>query len=137
MAHHIQTGRAGRRGFTFVELMVVMAIIVIIISMAIPIYQRSIIRAKESVLSNNLFTLRTCIDNYTYDKQKAPQTLQDLVTEGYLRAIPVDPMNNNSTDWRITMEDATQSVSQQEPGIWDVHSNSDQKGSDGRPYSEW
>ena len=125
------------RGFTFVELMVVITIIVILITMAIPIYNRAIIRAKESVLRNNLFTLRTTIDNYTYDKQKAPQTLQDLVGEGYLRAVPADPMNNNSTDWRITMEDATQSVNQQEPGIWDVHSNSDKTGLDGVPYSEW
>src|SRR6516225_4457440 len=82
----------GRRGFTFVELMVVVTIIVILVSMAIPIYNRSIVRAKESVLKNNLFTLRTCIDNYTYDKQKAPQQLQDLVSEGYLQKIPMDPM---------------------------------------------
>ena len=70
------------RGFTFVEMMVVVTIMVILISMAIPIYQRSIVRAKESVLKNNLFTMRTVIDNYSYDKGKAPQTLQDLVTEG-------------------------------------------------------
>src|SRR5882672_8074276 len=81
-----------RRGFTFVELMVVITIIVILISMAIPIYNRSIIRAKESVLANNLYTLRTVIDQYTYDKQKAPQQLQDLVSEGYLQKIPFDPM---------------------------------------------
>jgi general secretion pathway protein G len=137
MEQSIPIGKARRRGFTFVELMVVITIIVILITMAIPIYNRAIIRAKESVLRNNLFTLRTTIDNYTYDKQKAPQTLQDLVGEGYLRAVPADPMNNNSTDWRITMEDATQSVNQQEPGIWDVHSNSDKTGLDGVPYSEW
>src|SRR5437763_12595629 len=83
---------AARRGFTFVELMVTVTIIVILISMAIPIYNRSIIRAKESVLMNNLSTLRQCIDNYTYDKQKAPQTLQELVSEGYLQKIPIDPM---------------------------------------------
>ena len=81
--------RASRRGFTFVELMVVITIIVILVTMAIPIYQRSITRAKESVLKNNLFTLRTVIDNYTYDKEKAPQSLQDLVSEGYLRQITV------------------------------------------------
>lgn len=117
--------------------MVVISIIVILISMAIPIYNRSIIRSKESVLRNNLYTLRTVIDNYCYDKAKCPQSLQDLVTEGYLRAIPADPMNNNSTDWRTEMEEATQSVNQNEPGIWEVHSNSDKSGLDGRPYSEW
>jgi general secretion pathway protein G len=134
----MRTGRsARRRGFTFVELMVVVTIIVILISMAIPVYTRSIIRSKESVLRNNLTTLRTVVDNYTYDKGKAPQSLQDLVTEGYLRAIPTDPMNNYSTDWRTVMEDATQSASQSEPGIWDVHSGSDKNSLEGTPYSEW
>lgn len=137
MEHPIQTGsRNLRRGFTFVEMMVVVTIIVILISMAIPIYNRAIIRSKESVLHNNLYTLRTVIDNYSYDKAKAPQSLQDLVSEGYLRAVPIDPMTN-STDWRIVMEDASQSVSQSEPGIWDVHSGSDKTGLDGRPYADW
>jgi general secretion pathway protein G len=125
------------RGFTFVELMVVMAIIVVLITMAIPVYQKSIIRAKESVLKNNLFTMRTVIDNYTYDKQKAPQTLQDLVTEGYLRQIPTDPMTNSNQDWRVIMEDATQAVNQDMPGIFDVRSGSDKISLDGTPYSDW
>ena len=125
------------RGFTFVELMVVMAIIVVLITMAIPVYQKSIIRAKESVLKNNLFTIRTVIDNYTYDKQKAPQSLQDLVTEGYLREIPVDPMIASSQGWKVIMEDATQAVSQDSPGIFDVRSGSDKLGLDGTPYADW
>jgi general secretion pathway protein G len=123
-------------GFTFVELMVVIAIIVILISMAIPIYSRSIMRAKESVLKNNLFTLRTVIDNYTYDKQKAPQSLQDLVTDGYLREIPMDPITGSNQTWKIVMEDATQSVNQSEPGIFDVQSGSDKMGLNGTPYSD-
>src|SRR5579863_3542235 len=90
------TDRRRMRGFTFVELMVVITIIVILITMAIPIYQKSIIRAKESVLHTNLATLRQVIDNYTYDKEKAPQSLQDLVSDGYLRAIPVDPMTGTN-----------------------------------------
>ena len=104
--------------------------------MAIPIYQKSIIRAKESVLHNNLFTLRTVIDNYTYDKEKAPQSLQDLVSEGYLRKVPIDPMTGTN-DWRLIMEDATQSVNQSEPGIFEVQSTSNKTGLDGRPYSEY
>ena len=125
------------RGFTFVELMVVMAIIVVLITMAIPVYQKSIIRAKESVLKNNLFTIRTVIDNYTYDKQKAPQSLQELVTDGYLREIPVDPMTASSQGWRIIMEDATQAVNQDSPGVFDVRSGSDKLGLDGTPYADW
>ena len=123
-------------GFTFVELMVVITIIVILISMAIPIYSRSITRAKESVLKNNLFTLRTVIDNYTYDKQKAPQALQDLVSDGYLREIPMDPITASNQTWKIIMEDATQSVNQSEPGIFDVLSGSDKTGLSGIPYSD-
>jgi general secretion pathway protein G len=105
--------------------------------MAIPIYQRSIIRTKESVLRSNLFTLRTVIDNYTYDKAKAPQSLQDLVNEGYLRGVPVDPMTGSNQTWKIVMEDATQSVNQTEPGIFDVKSGSDKTSLDTTPYAEW
>ena len=132
-------GRAMKRlrGFTFVELMVVVTIMVILISMAIPIYNRSIIRAKESVLKNNLFTLRTVIDNYTYDKQKAPPQLQDLVSEGYLQKIPIDPMTGSNQSWRTVMEDASQSVSQTEPGIFDVNSGSDKMALDGTAYRDW
>lgn len=139
MAPHIPSGKQRNRlrGFTFVELMVVVTIIVILITMAIPVYQKSIVRAKESVLKNNLFTLRTVIDNYTYDKEKAPQNLQDLVTDGYLKTLPLDPMTGSNQTWKTIMEDATQSVNQAEPGIWDIRSGSDKMGLDGIPYSEW
>jgi len=130
-------GRPARAGFTMIELMIVMAIVTIIISVAVPLYQKSIIRAKESVLKNNLFTMRVVIDEYTYDKQKAPQTLQDLVSEAYLRQIPVDPMTRLATTWRVIMEDAMSSVNQNEPGIFDVRSGSDQMSLEGTPYSEW
>ena len=89
------------------------------------------------MLHNNLMTLRTVIDEYTYDKQKAPQALQDLVQEGYLREVPKDPITDSNTTWRIVMEDAAQSVNQTEPGIFDVHSGSDKMSLDGTPYSEW
>jgi general secretion pathway protein G len=135
------SGRARRAmkrlgGFTFVELMVVITIMVILITMAIPIYNRSIIRAKESVLKNNLFTMRTVIDQYSYDKGKAPQNLQDLVTEGYLQKLPVDPMTGNNQTWRTVMEEASQSVSQSEPGIFNVYSGSDKMSLDGTAYSD-
>ena len=117
--------------------MIVMAIISIIVSIAVPLYQKSVIRAKESVLKNNLFTMRTVIDEYTYDKQKAPQSLQDLVSEGYLRQVPIDPMTGSSSSWKVVMEDAMTSVNQTEPGIFDVRSGSDQTSLEGTPYSEW
>jgi general secretion pathway protein G len=129
--------RGRTRGFTLVELMIVMTIVTVIMAMAVPMYQKAIVRAKESVLKNNLFTLRTLIDEYTFDKAKAPQTLDDLVREGYLRQVPVDPMTGSNQSWRIIMEDAMASVNQMEPGIFDVRSGSDQTSLEGTSYSEW
>ena len=126
-----------RLGFTLVELMIVMAIIAILISIAIPVYNRAITRARESVLKNNLFTMRTVIDEFTYDKGKAPQNIQDLVSEGYLRQIPVDPMTGSSDSWKVIMEDALTAVNQTEPGIFDVRSGSDKTSLEGTPYAEW
>lgn len=136
MERPIRNGRS-RAGFTMIELMIVMAIVVILVSIAVPLYQKSVVRANESVLKNNLFTLRTVIDEYTYDKQKAPQSLEDLVREGYLREVPIDPMTKSNTTWKVIMEDALQSVNQTEPGIFDVRSGSDKISLDGTPYSEW
>ena len=107
------------------------------VSIAVPIYTKAILRTRESVLRNNLFSIRTVLDEYTYDEQKAPQTLQDLVSEGYLKEIPIDPIVGNNQAWRIIMEQAMQSVSQTEPGIFDVKSGSDAKSLEGTPYSEW
>jgi general secretion pathway protein G len=128
--------KRARRGFTFVEMMVVISIIVILVSVAIPIYQKSILRSREAVLHSNLNTLRQVIDNYTYDKEKAPQSLDVLVSEGYLKRVPLDPVANTD-HWTLVMEDATQAVNQSEPGIFDIHSTSDKIGLDGTPYSTW
>ena len=131
--------RSGKRsrGYTLIELVIVMAIISILVSIAVPLYQKSLLRTKESLLKNNLFTLRTVIDEYTFDKQKAPQTLQDLVNEGYLRAVPVDPITGSDQSWKLIIEDALTSVNQTDPGIFDVRSGSDQKSLEGTPYSDW
>lgn len=125
------------RGFTMIELMIVMTVVTILISMAVPYYQKTLIRSKESLLKNNLFTMRTVIDEFTIDKGKAPQSLQDLVTEGYLRSVPVDPMTQTDSEWRIIMEDGQNSVSQSEPGIFDVRSGSDKTSLEGTPYGDW
>ena len=129
--------RRARRGFTLIELMVVMAIVSVLLAIAVPIYQKSIVRAKESVLRNNLFTLRSMLDEYTVDKQKAPETLQDLVSEGYLRQIPQDPITVSDQTWRTVMEETPVGGGSSSPGIFDVHSGSDKTCLDGTPYADW
>ena len=129
--------RRTQRGFTLIELMVVMAIISILLAIALPIYSKSIVRAKESVLRNNLFTLRTMIDEYTIDKQKAPETLQDLVSDGYLRQVPQDPITGSDQTWRLIMEDTPVGGSTSSPGVFDVRSGSDKTALDGTAYSDW
>ncbi len=139
MERPIRNGKsAGSQcGYTLIELIIVMAIISVLVSIAVPIYQKSLLRTKETLLKNNLFTLRTVIDEYTFDKQKAPQSLQDLVNEGYLRSVPIDPITGSDQSWRLIMEDALSMVNQTQPGIFDVRSGSDQKSLEGTPYSEW
>lgn len=117
--------------------MVVISILLILISIAVPLYQQSVIRAKEAVLRQDLKTMRDQIDNYTMDKEKGPQSLQDLIDAGYLRKIPVDPFTSSADSWQVESSDTLQSLDQTEPGITDVHSGSSQTGSDGTAYSTW
>jgi len=124
------------RGFTLLELMIVISMIMILMAVAVPLYNQSIIQARESVLRSNLSTLRSVISQYTLDKQKAPQSLDDLVTGGYLRQIPVDPMTRQ-TNWEVVQEEIELAVDQQDPGITDVHSASSATASDGTAYSTW
>jgi general secretion pathway protein G len=125
------------RGFTLIELMVVISIILILISIAVPIYNQSILRAKESVLRQDLFAMRSVIDQYTMDKGKAPQSLEDLVQAGYLKEIPKDPFTDARDSWQTVQEDVLLSIDQNEPGINDVKSGSNLAGSDGTPYNTW
>jgi len=129
--------RQRQNGFTLLEMIVVISIMLILISIALPAYNRSIIHARESVLRQDLFTLRSVINQYTEDRQKAPQSLADLVSAGYIRQIPVDPMTNSNNTWQVVEEDVLQSIDQREPGISDVHSGSNAASSDGSPYSDW
>jgi general secretion pathway protein G len=123
-------------GFTLLELMIVISIMMILMAVAVPMYNQAIVQARESVLRSNLSTLRSVISQYTLDKQKAPQSLDDVVTGGYLRQIPVDPMTR-ATNWEVVQEDVMLAVDQQDPGITDVHSASSATASDGTAYSSW
>jgi general secretion pathway protein G len=125
------------RGFTLIELMIVISMILILVSISIPAYNQSILRAKESVLRQDLFQLRSLISQYTLDKQKAPQGLDDLVQAGYIKQIPIDPMTGSNSSWTVEQEDSVMSVDQQDPGISDVHSGAEGTSSDGTAYSAW
>jgi len=124
------------RGFTLIEMMIVISLIVILISIAVPVYNNAILRAKEATLRQDLFTLRDVISQYTLDKKKAPQALEDLVQANYIRQIPKDPFTGQA-NWTADQEDSQMAVDQTEPGIVDVHSSSSLTGTDGTAYSTW
>jgi general secretion pathway protein G len=124
-------------GFTLVELMIVMAIIGVLSMVAVPSYISAIKHAREAVLKEDLHTLRAAIDSYTMDKQKAPQSLDDLIQDGYLKSVPEDPMTKSNTTWVTETSDSLHSLDQTDPGIDDIHSGSDEAGSDGQPYNTW
>jgi general secretion pathway protein G len=133
----VQRNRPQSAGFTLIELMIVMAIIGVLALMAIPRFEGALRAAREAVLREDLHTMRDAIDSYTMDKQKAPQSLDDLITDGYLREIPLDPMTHSKDTWVTDTSDAMYSLDQTEPGIANIHSGSDETGSDGQPYSSW
>jgi general secretion pathway protein G len=133
----LSSKRTQDAGFTLVELMIVMAIIGVLAVVAVPSYISAIKHAREAVLREDLHILRAAIDSYTMDKQKAPQSLDDLVQEGYLKIIPEDPMTHSATTWVTDSSDALHSLDQTDPGIDDIHSGSQESGSDGQAYSTW
>jgi general secretion pathway protein G len=133
----VNRNRHHEAGFTLIELMIVMAIILILTTMVVPSYIGAMKHAREAVLKEDLSVMRNAIDSYTMDKQKAPQSLDDLVQNGYLRAIPQDPMTHSNDSWVTDTSEAMYSIDETEPGITDVHSGSEETSSDGQPYSSW
>lgn len=128
--------RCGERGFTLLELMIVISIIMILMAIAVPIYTNSVKRSQEAVLRQDLFTLRQVIDQYTLDKQKAPQGLDDLKQAGYIREVPKDPMTGEA-NWEVQQDETLMDPNEQESGINDVHSSSTATSTEGTAYSTW
>ena len=130
--------RLRQSGFTLIELVIVLAVIGILLSIAIPVYEKSVVHARESALKQDLATLRSAIDQYTLDKEKAPQSLDELVSAGYLRQIPKDPLTNSNSTWQVVQdENIIASDNQDTGGIVDVHSGATGTSSDGSAYNSW
>ena len=126
-----------QKGFTLIEMMIVISIIMILTSIAVPIYNLHVLHAREAVLKEDLYSMRSSIDQYTQDKNKAPQSLEDLKSSGYLRAIPKDPFTDSTQTWEPVTDDSIMVLGQNDTGIVDVHSGSKLVGSDGTPYNTW
>ena len=137
MERSTETGRGVRRGFTLIELMVVMSLIVILASIGLALYSNSVVRAKESVLKEDLFRMRDAIDQYYADKGEYPAALDALVSDKYLRTIPVDPFTNSADTWQTILSDPDPTNAAGGSGVYDVRSGSDQLALDGTNYSDW
>jgi len=129
------TGRVKQAGFTLLELMIVISIIIILAAITLPQYQKTIMHTRETVLKDDLRKMRSLIDQFAADKGRLPQSLEELASEGYMREVPTDPFTGQK-DWAITTGEDPNSI-QGEQGMTDVHSSSADISTEGTPYSEW
>ena len=139
MVAKVRSARWVRRtaGFTMIELLIVISIIVVLASMGMTQYRNSVIRAREAVLKEDLFRMRDAIDQYYADRNKYPSSLDDLVSDGYMREVPIDPMTQSKDSWQPVNAEANVNDATAEPGIYDVKSGSDQSALDGTRYADW
>jgi general secretion pathway protein G len=137
MRHSTLRLRRPLGGFTLLEMIIVISLIAILVAIAVPIFTQHLRHAREAVLKEDLYSMRSSIDQYTQDKNKAPQALDDLVSAGYLHALPKDPFTNATDTWQTEQEDVLMALDQTQPGITNVHSGSNQVSSDGTAYNTW
>ena len=141
MIDSLRTVRAVRlklsRGFTLIEVLIVVVLVIVLASISLATYTNSVRRTREAVLKENLFQMREAIDKYYADKNKYPATLQDLVTDGYIREVPKDPITDSADTWQTEQAEPDPSNMSAEPGIIDVKSGSDELSMEGTKYSEW
>lgn len=124
-------------GWTIIELLIVITVIIILASMGMVQYRNSVVRTREAVLKEDLFRLRDAIDQYHADKGKYPQTLEALVEDGYLREIPEDPITRSKDTWQSVPAEPDANNPAAEPGVYDVKSGSEETALDGTPYADW
>jgi general secretion pathway protein G len=125
------------RGFTLIEVLIVVTLVIVLASVGMPVYQNSIRRSREAVLKEDLFRMRDAIDQYYADKNKYPQALQDLVTDGYLREVPKDPITNSADTWTIVPAEPDPANPVAEPGVYNIKSGSEDMALDGSKYADW
>jgi len=133
----VWTRRSGERGFTLIELMVVASLMVILATMGLVQYRQSVVRSKEAVLKEDLFRMRDAIDQYYADKNKYPPSLDELVSDKYLRDVPRDPITNSAETWQTTPSEPEPGNPSAEPGIYNVKSSAQETALDGTPYAGW
>jgi general secretion pathway protein G len=126
-----------QRGFTLIEVLIVVTLVIVLASVGMPMYQNSVRRSREAILREDLFRMRDAIDQYYADKTKYPQALQDLVTDGYLREIPKDPITDSAETWTTVPAEPDPANPSAEPGIYNVKSGSDATAMDGTRYADW